>query len=191
MKFVQAFLGGTVGRKFMSQLSTMLGHNDEKTKAARLAVLERFYTRLDRTTTEDLMTPGFRAYEEGSTSGKYYARGDWLGLVYGAVLPAAPDFSWGWASTGEVDGGGFMVATVTVSGHHTGEPFALPGMPPVPPSGRHFCLAEEVHMVRLEGGKVAEIKILPSRGAGPRALYAALAGAPLPPADAAPSTPPL
>ena len=30
------------------------------------------------------------------------------------------------------------------SGHHTGAELRLPGLEPLPPSGKHFCLAEEV-----------------------------------------------
>ena len=44
--------------------------------------------------------------------------------------------------------------------HHTGAPLQmLPGLPPVPPSGRHFCLDEEAQMVRVEGDKIKEIKV--------------------------------
>lgn len=45
------------------------------------------------------------------------------------------------------------------TGHHTGAPLAMPGLEPLPPSGRHFCLAEEVQKVKVVGDKVAEIQV--------------------------------
>jgi hypothetical protein len=69
---------------------------------------------------------------------------------------------------------------------------AMPGLDPLPPSGKHFCLAEEVQKVKVAGDKVTEIKVLPNKGAGPRALYAALGGKlPSQPAAAAAAAPPM
>jgi hypothetical protein len=48
---------------------------------------------------------------------------------------------------------------VQASGHHTGAPFELPGLPAVEPSGRHFALPEQALMVRVEDGLVREIKV--------------------------------
>jgi hypothetical protein len=45
------------------------------------------------------------------------------------------------------------------TGHHTGEPLVMPGLEPLPPSGKHFCLAEEVQKVKVEGDKVTEIQV--------------------------------
>jgi hypothetical protein len=35
----------------------------------------------------------------------------------------------------------------------------MPGLEPLAPSGRHFCLAEEVQKVKVEGEKVTEIQV--------------------------------
>lgn len=43
--------------------------------------------------------------------------------------------------------------------HHTGKALCLPGLAPLAPSGRHFCLEEEAQMVRIQDGKVKEIKV--------------------------------
>ncbi|WIA39513.1 hypothetical protein OEZ86_005606 [Tetradesmus obliquus] len=112
--------------------------------------------------------------EEGYT--KKFTKADYIGLTAGVVLPAIPDFKWGHACSGDVDDDGFCIVTVQATGHHTGAPLAMPGLEPLPPSGRHFCLAEEVQKVKVVGDKVAEIQVLPNKGAGPRALYAALGG---------------
>jgi hypothetical protein len=48
-----------------------------------------------------------------------------------------------------------------VAGHHTGAPLQLPGLEPVPASGKHFCLAEEVQKVKVQGDKVQEIVVSP------------------------------
>lgn len=45
------------------------------------------------------------------------------------------------------------------TGHHTGAPLRMPGLEPIPASGKHFCMAEEVQKVKVEGGKVSEIKV--------------------------------
>jgi hypothetical protein len=47
------------------------------------------------------------------------------------------------------------------SGHHTGGELRASGLPPLPPSGRHFCLAEEVHKVKVDAlrGVVKEIVV--------------------------------
>ena len=108
-----------------------------------------------------------------------FSKADYVGLMR-AVTAAVPDFSWGAATTGDVAAAdGYCVVVVTASGHHTGAELRLPGRPPLPASGRHFCLAEEAHKVKVDAltGKVTEIVVLPSKGAGPSALYAALGGA--------------
>jgi hypothetical protein len=35
----------------------------------------------------------------------------------------------------------------------------MPGLEPLAPSGKHFCLAEEVQKVKVEGDKVTEIQV--------------------------------
>lgn len=35
----------------------------------------------------------------------------------------------------------------------------MPGLKPVPASGKHFCLAEEIQKVKVQGGKVTEVEV--------------------------------
>lgn len=45
------------------------------------------------------------------------------------------------------------------SGHHTGGPLEMPGLDPLPASGKHFCLAEEIQKVKVQGNKVVEVQV--------------------------------
>ena len=45
------------------------------------------------------------------------------------------------------------------SGHHTGAPLVMPGLEPLPPSGKHFCLSEEAQKVKVQGSKVVEVEV--------------------------------
>eukprot|EP00775_Hariotina_reticulata_P011891 gene11891-12035_t len=125
-------------------------------------------------TTDELLTDDFVMSEDGFT--KAYSKSDYIKLLCDCVLPAVPDFSWGHASNGEVDRDGYCIVTVQATGHHTGAPLVLPGLEPIPASGKHFCLVEEVQKVKVDGNKVSAIQVLPTKGAGPRALYQALGG---------------
>jgi hypothetical protein len=61
---------------------------------------------------------------------------------------------------------GYAIVSVKVSGHHTGAPFALPGLPPVPASGRRVTLEQQLMKVKVEGGRIREIVVsarLPAR----------------------------
>lgn len=46
-----------------------------------------------------------------------------------------------------------------VSGHHTGEPFELPGLPAVPPSGRRVSLETEFMRVKVASERIKEIVV--------------------------------
>jgi len=141
----------------------------------RLDVLNKFYR--DNLTNEGLeaiMSENFKMGEEGYS--RVFTKKDYIGLMAGSVLPAIPDFKWAHATNGEVDRDGYCIVTVQATGHHTGAPLVMPGLDPLPPSGKHFCLAEEVQKVKVANGKVVEIQVLPTKGAGPRALYKALGG---------------
>lgn len=146
---------------------------DARAQAAKQD-LNEWYSHLDRETAERMLHQDFALYEAGHE--RKFGRRDYVSLMYDVILPAIPDFQWGHASNYEVDRDGYVLVTVQACGHHTGKPFSLPGLPPIPASGRHFCLEEEAQMVRVENGQVKEIKVFPVRGAGPLALYEALGG---------------
>ena len=44
----------------------------------------------------------------------------------------------------------------------------------IPASGKRFRLAEERIKVKVEDGKIKKMVVLPTKGAGPQALYEAL-----------------
>lgn len=48
---------------------------------------------------------------------------------------------------------------VQATGHHSGGPLVMPGLEPLPASGKHFCLTEEVQKVKVQGSKVVEIQV--------------------------------
>lgn len=147
--------------------------------AKRKAVLDRFFSAPSREGYEELLDDGFRMSQqlrEEAGHSRRHGKADFIEVMCGSVAPAIPDFTWSAATDGEADKDGFAIVVVQASGHHTGAPFSLPGLPPVPPSGRRVVLGEEVMKVRVEGGRIREIQVLPSEGAGPLALYKALGG---------------
>lgn len=145
----------------------------------RRVVLDRFFGPINRQVYEELLDDGFKMREQlrdEAGHSRSYGKADWIELMCGCVAPAIPDFNWSAVSDGEVDKDGFAIVAVKVSGHHTGAPFAPPGLPPVPADGRRAALEQELMRVRVEGGRIREIEVLPSEGAGPLALYRALGG---------------
>lgn len=145
----------------------------------RRAVLDRFFGPIDRQVYEELLEEGFKMREQlrdDAGHPRSYGKADWIELMCGCVAPAIPDFNWSAVSDGEVDKDGFAIVAVKVSGRHTGAPFAPPGVPPVPAEGRRVALEQQLMRVLVEGGRIKEIEVLPSEGAGPLALYRALGG---------------
>lgn len=143
-------------------------------RGERKALLHTFYHDLDKQKLASLMADDFRMTEEGGS--KVYSKQDYLAVLCDCVLPAVPDFRWGAATNAETDNDGYAIVTVTATGHHTGAPLQLPGLEPVPASGKHFCLPDEVQKVKVKGDKIQEIVVLPTKGAGPRGMYVALGG---------------
>ncbi|KAL4452060.1 hypothetical protein ABPG75_007722 [Micractinium tetrahymenae] len=134
---------------------------------------------LSRQVYEELLEERFKMREQlrdEAGHSRTYGKADWIELMCGCVAPAIPDFKWSAATDGEVDKDGFAIVAVKVSGHHTGAPFAPPGLPPVPAEGRRVALEQQLMRVLVEGGRIREIEVLPSEGAGPLALYKALGG---------------
>lgn len=170
-------------------LADKIKHSLDFNKKGRLDVIDKLYRNPSKEKLEAVLADNFKMGEEGYA--RKFTKADYIGLTCGTVLPAIPDFNWGHACSGDVDDDGFCIVTVQATGHHTGAPLVMPGLEPLAPSGKHFCLAEEVQKVKVEGDKVTEIQVLPNKGAGPRALYAALGGKM--PAQAAPAAaaPPL
>lgn len=144
----------------------------EPVKEKREKVLHQFYNNLNKECCVKLLADDFKMQELGSE--KQFTKSDYLNLLYNIVLPAVPDFSWTAATNAETDSQGYCIVAVQASGHHTGGALVMPGLPEVPPSGKHFCLSVETQKVLVDNGQVKEILVMPTKGAGPRALYYAL-----------------
>lgn len=147
-------------------------------KSSRVATINKMYYGDGGTPSkqilEEVLSPDFKMGEEGYT--RKFTKDDYIKMVCDVTLPAIPDFKWGHATNGEVDADGWCIVTVQATGHHTGGSLVMPGLEPLAPSGKHFCLAEEIQKVKVEGNKVVAVEVLPQKGAGPRALYQALGG---------------
>ena len=93
-----------------------------------------------------------------------------------ALLTAFPD--WSFNATDFREEGDKVYLTNAISGTHNGTLAAIPGVPPVPATGKHVAVAPEKAVYTVRGDKVSQISITPAPGGGVAALYAAV-GAPL------------
>ncbi|KAK9815232.1 hypothetical protein WJX72_000391 [[Myrmecia] bisecta] len=166
---VQAF-------KFMKQLGLKKpAFLPDFGKDKRVALLDRFYTNADEATYNELLADDFELVSVGKKT-ETYNKQQWKDLLLKYTLPAIPDFNFTHATDGSKDDEGYCIVTVQATGHHTGKPFELPGLPPIPASNKRFALAEEKIKVKVEDGQIKQMVILPVKNAGPLALYKALGG---------------
>jgi predicted ester cyclase len=70
--------------------------------------------------------------------------------------------------------------TVQITGTHTGTLAAIPGVPPVPPTGKSIQLPAERQRVTVRGQQISRYDVEPTPGGGVPGIYAQV-GAPLPP----------
>jgi len=75
---------------------------------------------------------------------------EFIGLMH-AVVAALPDFAFNISSYEE--NGDTVIAKSHITGTHTGV-LALPGLPPIPPTGKKVRLPEEVQTYTLKDGKL-------------------------------------
>lgn len=76
--------------------------------------------------------------------------------------------------------GDSAVVTVAVSGDQTGTlENVIPGVPPIPPTGKHFQLPTEHITTTFRGQQVASVRVDPVPGGGIPGMYAQI-GHPLP-----------
>jgi predicted ester cyclase len=80
---------------------------------------------------------------------------EFLGFMH-IMLTALPDFAFNISSFEE--DGDTVIAKSHISGTHTGV-LALPGMPPIPPTGKKVSLPEEVQTYRLRDGKLQSLTV--------------------------------
>ncbi|KAK9837688.1 hypothetical protein WJX74_003010 [Apatococcus lobatus] len=162
--------------KFLKQLGLKKpGFLPDFGKDKRLAVLNRFYTNIDKTTYDELLADSFKL-TTAAAGHSTYGKADYTKLMTDMVKPAIPNFSWGHATSGDKSDDGYSIVTVQATGHHTDKALEFPGRKAIPSSGNRFKLEEETQRVKVEDGQIQEIVVLPNKGAGPLALYVALGG---------------
>jgi predicted ester cyclase len=84
---------------------------------------------------------------------------------------ALPDFAFNISSFEE--DGDTVIAKTHITCTHTGV-LALPGMPPIPPTGKKVSLPEEAQTYKLQGGKLCKLSTNPSPSTGIPGLLAQL-----------------
>jgi predicted ester cyclase len=95
---------------------------------------------------------------------------EFLDLMH-VMHTALPDFAFNISSFEE--DGDTVIAKTHITGTHTGV-LALPGMPPIPPTGKKVSLPEEVQTYKLQDGKLCKLSTNASPGAGIPGLLAQL-----------------
>ncbi|KAL4543663.1 hypothetical protein Ndes2437B_g01481 [Nannochloris sp. 'desiccata'] len=143
----------------------------------RQRLLERFFGSIDRPTYEELLAQNFVMVEE-SDPHRTFSKQELIDFMCNRVAPAIPDFSWTAATDALVAKDGYMIVLVQATGHHNGAPLNVgPAFPPVPPSGARVKLPPAVKKVKIEDGKITEIRAVGGKeGTGPLALYKAVGG---------------
>lgn len=99
-----------------------------------------------------------------------------LGLSQ-ATRVALPDFNFNPSSFQEE--GDKVIIAIHITGTHTGTLAAIPGVPPVPPTGKHIDLGPERLILTIRNGKVSNAHADISPTGGFAGIYAQV-GAPLP-----------
>lgn len=167
-----------VSFKFMKKLGVKKpGFLPDFGKAKRLAVIDEFFTRHDKSTLERILADDAQIIEQGAKV-RTYNKSEWVNLVANHVIPAVPDFKWGHDTDGSKDDDGYSVVTVQATGKHSGKPFRIPGseLPKVEPKQEKFKLQEATLKVKVEDEKIQEIVMEPAKGAGFLAMYEAIGG---------------
>lgn len=95
---------------------------------------------------------------------------DFLGFMH-AMITAFPDFKFNETFTEE--GADKVVITQHITGTHTGT-LALPGMPPIPATGKKVALPEEKQVFTFRDGKFAKSEGHPVPGGGVMGILAQL-----------------
>jgi len=95
---------------------------------------------------------------------------EFIGFMH-AILAALPDFKFN--ETGFEEHGDKVVIKSRISGTQTGT-LALPGMPPVPATGKKVALPEERQEYTLSGGKLVKLVVDEVPGGGVPGMLAQL-----------------
>jgi len=95
---------------------------------------------------------------------------EFIGFMH-AMLAALPDFAFNISSYEE--NGDTVIAKSHISGTHTGV-LALPGLPPIPPTGKKVSLPQEVQTYTVKAGKLHVLTTDAAPGTGVPGLLAQL-----------------
>lgn len=98
-----------------------------------------------------------------------------LGL-HRALIAAVPD--WTFTATDIREDGDKVYANLAISGTHTGTLAAIPGVPPVPATGKSISLPADPAVFTYRGNQCCQQVVTVSSGGGVAGLYAQV-GAPL------------
>ena len=85
-----------------------------------------------------------------------------IGLMH-ATLTAMPD--WAFNASGFEEDGDTVTLKSRITGTHTG-PLELPGMPPIPATGKKVALPEETQIYTLRDGKLVKLQVEDVPGGG-------------------------
>lgn len=95
---------------------------------------------------------------------------EFIGFMH-AILAALPDFKFN--ETLAEEHGETVVVKSRITGTHTGT-LALPGLPPVPATGKKVALPEERQVYTLSGGKLVKLVVDEVPGGGVPGMLAQL-----------------
>lgn len=89
---------------------------------------------------------------------------EWLG-VHRAIAKAMPDFRFNYQAAGGDNG--IAKGTVSLTGTNTGQfDVPIPGIPSVPPTGKHIVLPKETVKVTARGDKLSNYEVEPVANGG-------------------------
>lgn len=139
-------------------------------QAAQAAFESDDHTTLASLLTEDFMFSGPVPRPLG--------KAEFLGLAR-ALKAALPD--WAFHARDFHSDGDQVTFTVQITGTHSGILAVIPGVPPVPPTGKSIQLPAEQLMMTVRGNQISRYVVELTPGGGVPGIYAQV-GAPLPPA---------
>ena len=98
-------------------------------------------------------------------------------IITNTVYKSFPDFQFSYESLRQFSPGVVVLENCQPNGTHTGTPFQLPNLPPIPAAGKFVKLDPERLFFTIRSGKIAEIEVVAlGRTTGPLGLYEGLGG---------------
>ncbi len=119
----------------------------------RLEITQAFVDALEAKDIEKAGTYLFEDFRLVGPTPQPVGKHEFLGLQ-GALFQAFPD--WSFNSAPLKQEGNEVIGAVRITATHTA-PLVLPGLPPVPATGKHVSLPEEYTHYTFEGDKIASL----------------------------------